>query len=224
MAPIILSIEGNIGSGKSTFVKYLKNSSIWDNVGKVCFLDEPVDEWNEITDENGITIIERYYADQSAHAFVFQMMAYISRLNRIKEALNGDYDVIIMERSLQTDAKVFAQMLKDENKITTIEFAVYKKWFNSFQKDIPPCNIVYLRTDPATALYRVQKRARRGEDIPLAYLEKCHQYHESWLTESDIDDIWVIINANDNIINDGYHSWQYSVISRIKDIQNANSS
>ena len=151
-------------------------------------------------------------------------MAYISRLNRIKEALNGDYDVIIMERSLQTDAKVFAQMLKDENKITTIEFAVYKKWFNSFQKDIPPCNIVYLRTDPATALYRVQKRARRGEDIPLAYLEKCHQYHESWLTESDIDDIWVIINANDNIINDGYHSWQYSVISRIKDIQNANSS
>lgn len=185
MAPVILSIEGNIGSGKSTFVQNLK-----DNIApecengsplRVCFLQEPVDEWNQIRDSTGKTILECYYEDQQAYAFTFQMMAYITRLNRIKEALAGNYDVIIMERSLQTDRLVFAQMLKDEAKISEIEFAVYTKWFDSFQAEIPRCHTVYLRTTPEIALERVQRRAREGEDIPFDYLAKCHSYHERWL-------------------------------------------
>ena len=185
MAPVILSIEGNIGSGKSTFVQNLK-----DNIApecddgsplRVCFLQEPVDEWNQIRDSTGKTILECYYEDQQAYAFTFQMMAYITRLNRIKEALAGNYDVIIMERSLQTDRLVFAQMLKDEAKISEIEFAVYTKWFDSFQTEIPHCHTVYLRTTPEIALERVQRRAREGEDIPLDYLAQCHSYHERWL-------------------------------------------
>ena len=49
----IISIEGNIGSGKSTLVKdlqlYFKNKNIKDD--KVIFLQEPVDVWNTIYDE-----------------------------------------------------------------------------------------------------------------------------------------------------------------------------
>ena len=185
MTPVILSIEGNIGSGKSTFVQNLK-----DNIApecqnglplRVCFLQEPVDEWNQIRDSTGKTILECYYEDQQAYAFTFQMMAYITRLNRIKEALAGNYDVIIMERSLQTDRLVFAQMLKDEAKISEIEFAVYTKWFDSFQAEIPRCHTIYLRTTSEIALERVRRRAREGEDIPLDYLAKCHSYHERWL-------------------------------------------
>ena len=56
----IISIEGNIGSGKSTFVQYLKN-----HFGdEVCFLDEPVDIWNTIVDKDNVNIIENYYKDQ----------------------------------------------------------------------------------------------------------------------------------------------------------------
>ena len=86
-----------------------------------------------VKDENGKTILERYYEDQAGHAFTFQMMAYISRLNKLKEALAKNYDVIIAERSLQTDRVVFAQMLKDDKKISVIEFAVYLKWFDTFK-------------------------------------------------------------------------------------------
>ena len=44
----IFSIEGNIGSGKSTLVKELKKSvpNILDK--KVVYVQEPVDEWSKI--------------------------------------------------------------------------------------------------------------------------------------------------------------------------------
>ena len=77
----IISIEGNIGSGKSTFLKYLKEHLASD---KICFLDEPDDDWLIIVDTNEKNIIERYYDDQKKYAFSFQMMAYISRLSLLK--------------------------------------------------------------------------------------------------------------------------------------------
>lgn len=210
MTPVILSIEGNIGSGKSTFVQNLKNNFTkeYPEPIRICFLQEPVDEWNQIRDSNNKTILECYYDDQQTYAFTFQMMAYITRLNRIKEALAGDYDVIIMERSLQTDRLVFAQMLKDEAKISEIEFAVYTKWFDSFQKDIPLCNIIYLRTTPEVALERVQRRAREGEDIPLDYLTKCHSYHECWLG-TDTNTVLILDATEDMRKNDGVLATQW---------------
>ena len=90
----IISIEGNIGSGKSTFLQYLKEHLTSD---KICFLDEPIADWLSIVDTNDTNIIERYYDDQKKYAFSFQMMAYISRLSLSKKALhNNTYDYIII--------------------------------------------------------------------------------------------------------------------------------
>ena len=38
-----------------------------------------------ITDENGITILEKFYENPTKYGFSFQIMAYISRLNIMKE-------------------------------------------------------------------------------------------------------------------------------------------
>ena len=48
--PIIISIEGNIGSGKSTLVDNLKQ--LYHNSNDIHFLQEPVDVWNTITDND----------------------------------------------------------------------------------------------------------------------------------------------------------------------------
>lgn len=178
----IISIEGNIGSGKSTLVKQLQDydKNIKSNL-KVCFLQEPVDIWNTITDENGKNIIECYYADQKSYAFSFQMMAYISRIHTIKEALTKDYDIIITERCVHTDKNVFAKMLYDEGKINNIEYKIYDLWFNEFLKDLPEIEIIYLKTSPDIAYERVIKRSRPGETIPLEYLANCNKYHNNWL-------------------------------------------
>jgi len=77
---IIISIEGNIGSGKSTLLEELIKIYKVTPSKKIVFLKEPVDEWEKIKDENGLTMLTKFYSDQEKYSFPFQMMAYISRL------------------------------------------------------------------------------------------------------------------------------------------------
>ena len=178
----IISIEGNIGSGKSTIVEYLKHHLQDDPT--ICFLQEPVDIWNTITDKNQNTIIENYYKDQKKYAFSFQMMAYISRISLLREALKKNYKLIITERCIFTDANVFAKMLYDEGKIEEIEYKIYNQWFNEFIKDIPKISLVYVKTSPEICYRRVLIRNRIGETIPIEYLKQCHEYHENWINNN----------------------------------------
>ena len=203
---IIISIEGNIGSGKSTFLQYLKEHLTSD---KICFLDEPVDDWLSIVDTNDKNIIERYYDDQKKFAFPFQMMAYISRLSLLKKALqNNTYNYIITERSLFTDRNVFCKMLYDDNLIEKIEYSIYNKWFDEFniKEDII---YVYLKCDPWRANDRVIHRNRKGEIIPIEYLVKCHNYHENWLK----NETTIVLDANES--NDKIYTKWLGVINSL---------
>ena len=85
--PKIIAIEGNIGSGKSTLVSKLEE--IFKNNTDYYFLQEPVSIWNTIKDENGVTILEKFYNETEKYAFQFQIMAYISRLSILREALKN---------------------------------------------------------------------------------------------------------------------------------------
>ena len=114
MSAKVISIEGNIGSGKSTLLSHLKQSLSAENVPQIIFLQEPVDEWENIKDEQGNTMIQKFYGDQTKYSFSFQMMAYISRLALLKKSIEENPSaIIITERSLFTDKFVFAKMLYD---------------------------------------------------------------------------------------------------------------
>jgi deoxyadenosine/deoxycytidine kinase len=182
---IFVSIEGNIGSGKSTLLANLKDYFKNDNI--VVFLKEPVDEWEKIRDSQGNTMLQKFYGDQNAYAFSFQMMAYISRLAEFKKAIkeNPQAKIFITERSLDTDKYVFAQMLFDDNKIEDVNYQIYTRWFDVFSKEFPINNVIYVRTDPDICHNRIVKRSRTGEDcIPLDYLTNCHEYHEKMISKS----------------------------------------
>lgn len=183
MNPLIISVEGNIGSGKSTYVEILKQNLITISNRPVVFLQEPVDEWTTIVDKQGESILSKFYANQEKYSFAFQMMAYISRLALLKKTVEENPDaIIITERCLFTDKYVFAKMLYDSNLIEEVEYAIYLKWFNTFQEEYPISGYVYLYTRAETAFERVKKRSRDGEStIPLEYLRQCHQYHNEWL-------------------------------------------
>ena len=193
----VYSLEGNIGSGKSTM--FLELQRLFKQNKKICFLDEPIDEWNTIKDSQQETILSKFYRDQKKYAFSFQMMAYISRLSLLKKALRKNYDVIITERSVYTDQNIFAKMLYDSGMIEEINYQIYLRWFMDFVTEIPTIHYIYIRVQPKTAYNRVVKRARKGENIRLDYLQKCHQYHEAWI--SKIKDTKCIINADGDIQN-----------------------
>ena len=204
---LIISLEGNIGSGKSTLMEYLKaNFSL--NTYKILFIDEPVDQWNTFVDPStNETIIEKYYKDQEKYAFSFQMMAYITRLSAIRNAINKNYyDIIFIERSVYTDRNVFAKMLYDSGKIEEINYKIYLKWFDEFLDNLPNIILIYIKTAPKIAYDRVVKRNRQGETIPLEYLSQCNDYHDKWINSVDINYKLIIDGNNDNRNSEFYEN------------------
>jgi deoxyadenosine/deoxycytidine kinase len=197
MSPIITSIEGNIGSGKTTLLQNLRE--YFSEQSNIIFLREPVSEWESIKDSCGKTMIEKFYQDQKTYSFSFQMMAYISRLALLKETVkNNPNAIIISERSLHTDKMVFAKMLYDDNKIEDVNYQIYLKWFETFSKDFPVEKIIYVKADPDICQQRIINRSRNGEHgIPIEYLIKCHEYHDSMI--SSIPGTKMLLDGNVNI-------------------------
>ena len=175
---VILSIEGNIGSGKSTIIEHLKDNYKDENI---IFLPEPVDEWENIKDKDNNSVLQNFYADQKKYSFAFQMMAYISRLNLLRNTIkNNPNKIIISERSLFTDKYVFAKMLYDSDNMNEIEYKIYNNWFSSFLDLAPVSKMIYLKTDPKISFERISIRNREGENnIPFEYIKNCHTYHNN---------------------------------------------
>ena len=196
----ILSIEGNIAVGKTTFIELCKDKNMKQINKPVIFLKEPVEDWQSIKDKNNIDILTHFYADNKSWAFSFQMMAYISRLALLKKTISDYPDsIIIVERSVFTDKNVFAKMLYDDDLIDEINYQIYNKWFDNFLDTTKLDGIIYLKCDPEIAHQRVIKRSRSGETIPLEYLQKCNKYHDDWILTSNIDTITINSNEENNL-------------------------
>jgi len=211
----IVSLDGNIGSGKSTLMKQLiEKKEIFE---KKCpdiefaFLLEPVDEWSDVCDEKGVPILEKFYEDTKKYAFSFQMTVYLSRLSLIKKTVdnfrkNGTKQklVIITERSLFTDKEVFCKMLYDNKHISKLDYNVYNKWYNTFSGDYNVNKILYLTTSPVICTGRVIKRSRDGENnMSSEYLWLCDEYHKgmiyTFLSENGEKNVF---KMNDNVVSE----------------------
>ena len=166
-------VEGNIGSGKSTFLKKLATEF------KV--VQEPVDEWSRMRNANGKNILEEFYEDPKRNAYLFQSIAFRSRVKNITDI---DADDVIVERSIYTDRMVFAEVCKEEGNINDIEWDDYTSWFDFVVKHIgfKPKGFIYLRTEPEKSYERINIRNRSGESkISMDYLQKLHHRHDRWL-------------------------------------------
>jgi len=213
----IFSVEGNIGSGKSTLVNILKDA--YKTNPNIIFMQEPVDDWLEFKDKDGETIITKFYSDQKKYAFSFQMMAYISRISKLKKLVKSVEDnpraIIICERCVLTDRNVFAKMLYHDNKIDDINYQIYNAWFDEFIEDIPIDGLVYVKAEPEISFNRVTKRNREGETIPLEYLKNCNDYHNNWINNENIKVLTLDANTDfDYNLND-YKEWIDSINSFI---------
>ena len=199
---ILVSFDGNIGSGKSTMMK--KAHEFYRNRENVIFAEEPIGKWNQIKDKNGTEMLKLFYQDQEKHAFKFQIMAFVSRLAGLREFVKtnpGKNIVIITERSLYTDKEIFAKMLYDQGKMSDVEHQIYLTLFDEFASEFEVNKVVYIKTDPVKCHERIHLRAREGEElIPLAYLEECHKYHEEFLDlERGLFKDQMVLDGNNDI-------------------------
>lgn len=197
----IISIEGNIGAGKTTFINIIKN--YFNNVK---IIEEPVEMWKNITDKNNKNILQKFYDDENRWAYTFQNLASISRIIKILDNIkDSDSDLIFLDRSLDTDANVFEKMLYESGKITEIEHKIYLIWYN-FVYNYLQFNtdniIIYLRCEPHKALERIKKRNREEEKtISIEYLTELHKYHEEWLINDTQKNV-IVVDSNVDFLDD----------------------
>jgi len=189
---IIISIEGNIGVGKSTFVRIIKQ-----NIANSEVVDEPVEMWKSLTDSDGKNILGLFYENIPRWGYSFQNVACITRMMKIEDTIQKTKSkYIFLDRSLATDKNVFEKMLYDNKQITEIEHQMYNLWCDFYYKYIrPELNniIIYLRCTAETAKSRINKRGRKEEDaISLEYLKDLRKYHEEWLMDGKKTNVIVI--------------------------------
>lgn len=196
----IISLEGNIGAGKSSFLKILKQNLS----DKAEFIDEPVEEWLEIKNNKNENLLEVFYNDKKRWSYTFQNIAYITRMKRIIDIMQTtSKSIIFMDRSLEGDLNTFTKMLKEDGDIDDLEWCAYKKW-NTMFTDLIGKNIetkhIYLRCTPEIAYARIDKRSRDEENnIPFEYIKQLHLYHDNWLLNNNKS---YIIDVNKDFVYD----------------------
>ena len=224
--PKIISVEGNIGSGKTTMIENLQTYLKDDK--SVAFLREPVDIWESIKDTDGKSILTKFYEDQHKYAFTFQVMAFMTRRDLIKKKIqeimesNQEVKVIICERSLEADRNIFAKMLYDDGVIDEINYQVYLRIYNEFSSEYKLDGIIYIDTNADICHERMGRRGRDSEEgVPLSYLIKCQEYHNIWLMEKKHPNMLQIV-ANEDAsynVNDLFDSglkWMNQVVSFVE--------
>lgn len=177
MRPFTVAVEGNIGSGKTTFLNYFKDQNVF-------ILSEPVQKWRDC---EGVNLLDLMYQDPERWAFSFQSFVQLTMLQQhLKET---DRPVKLMERSIYSARYCFVENLLREKILPLPSGLVIHEWFKWIvsNRDLNLDLIVYLRTDPEIAYKRMIDRKRHEESkVPLEYLQKLHKLHEEWLVEKKL--------------------------------------
>lgn len=188
-----VAVEGNIGSGKSTFLKYFKKSK------SVEVLEEPVDMWKSV---RGFNTLDLMYKDSQRWSLTFQSYVQLTMLMLHQKKQKAP--VKLIERSIHSAKHCFVENLHKSGLMPGVDYAVLSEWFDWITKniDVDVDLIVYLQASPETCLERIKKRNRKEEScVPLEYLQRLHDLHEDWLVHHTVKPVApvLILNADKDL-------------------------
>jgi len=174
-------LEGNIGAGKSTFLKLLGKELAYTSIGL-----EPKTSWSEHV--GGQSLLANFYQDPKRWGYTLETLAMICRVKEHKTEQERSYPFHIVERSIYSGYYCFAKNSYENGFLTDLEWHIYQQWFLFLTTDIchAPQGFIYLHVDPEVAYERTKKRNRSAEKtMTLDYLKQIHQHHDAFLLEKD---------------------------------------
>lgn len=206
--PQIIFIEGNVGAGKTTFLKLIQNSGFFEKQfpnEKINYVYEPVNEWLQYKDSNEKDILTYFYEDQEKYGFSFQWYVFMTRIKAIEKAVLSGSTLLFVERSIFTDRNVFMNTLFQKGKLKEIEHKMYMDWFNWISDKFLKYSFkfVYLFLSTEKCYERIKKRSRDAENIiEYDYLELLNQKHDEWLNNLPSKDCLLLSSDyNDTDLN-----------------------
>ena len=172
----LLVVEGNIGAGKSTFLRLIEAEL------NAQFVYEPLHEWQNVSGEN---FLDYFYKDTARWSYAFQTYAFLTRVRaQEKCARSNSQPLQVLERSVYSDRYCFTKTCFERGLMKPLEWELYQEWFEWLveQYTPKPDAFIYLRADPKICFQRLLKRNRSEESgVSLDYLELIHEKHEDWL-------------------------------------------
>lgn len=161
---MIVAIDGNISSGKSTVVKRLS--------AEYRTFQEPLAKW---------TFLDKFYKDPRTYALPFSLQVLASF---------ADYDfsgdgITVTERSPLTNREVFTKIHVNDGTMTDVEWETYKKYFDII--GWKPDAIIYISVPAIVCQQRMIRRNRACEEnVSTEYLERIEKSYETLLRFANI--------------------------------------
>ena len=162
-----IAVAGNIGSGKTTLTKMLAAHYGWTPKF------ESVDYNPYLAD---------YYEDMERWSFNLQIYFLNKRFKDVVDISKTD-EVIIQDRTIYEDARIFAPNLHSMGLMSTRDFENYTDLFDLMMSMVnPPDLLIYLKSSIPNLVAQIQKRGREYEKgIRIDYLTGLNDRYEQWI-------------------------------------------
>ena len=166
-----IAIAGNIGSGKTTLTKMLAAHYGWTPKF------ESVDFNPYLAD---------FYSDLERWSVNLQIYFLNKRFKDVVE-ISKCKEVIIQDRTIYEDARIFAPNLHSMGLMSTRDFENYSDLFELMMSLVSkPDLLIYLRSSIPNLVAQIQKRGRDYESsIRIDYLTGLNKRYEDWIKEYD---------------------------------------
>lgn len=167
MRPNLLTIEGPIGSGKTTLAKALTKS--WDaRLILEQFADNP--------------FLPQFYKNPERYAFPLELYFMAERFQQLHKEVEGPnlFNQPTITDYIFNKSLIFARVTLQED-----EFRLYKRLFDIVNPSLPkPDLVLYLYAPVEQLLENIKKRGRSYEqDIQADYLEKLQETYLAYFRQ-----------------------------------------
>lgn len=183
-----ITIEGNIGAGKTTLAHLLAKQ-----LNARLILEEFADN----------PFLPKFYENPKQYAFPLELFFMAERFKQLKDTLfkTDLFQSITVSDYLFTKSLLFARINLPEE-----EFKLFQKLFDIMQQQLVfPDVIIYLHSSVARLQRNIKKRNRSYEQkIPDSYLQSIQDTYSNYIKQNKIKTIFVEAD-NADFLSDESH-------------------